>query len=105
MKLAFLLLGVTLVLELAMLDGFAALWENAYGEPRGIDEASELPLTYVALVCGGPLALLCGACSCYFAFRALRLRWLRALFAACAWPTLLIAASATHLLFALAGLW
>lgn len=105
MKRALLFLAAALALQLAMLDGFAALWENAYGEPRSIDEALEVPLNGLALVVGGPLSMLLVALALYRALRVLRSLPVRLLFALAAWPSVLTAATASHLGACLLGIW
>jgi hypothetical protein len=104
MRFLVLLLGA-LAAQAAMLDGFAWLWERAYGEPRALDEALELPLTWAGLALGGPLALVLGSTAVYTALRRVRSVALRAALLLLATPSLLAATLTTHVLLALAGIW
>jgi hypothetical protein len=91
--------------QMAMLDGFGWLWETAYGEPRAIAEANELPLTLLGLAAGGPVALTLVASSIYLALRRARRLWSRALLVVLLTPNLLVAALATHVLLCVGGVW
>ncbi|MBL8897537.1 MAG: hypothetical protein JNM84_07915 [Planctomycetes bacterium] len=105
MKLFLVLLLGALAAQAAMLDGLAWLWESAYREPRVLDEALELPLTWTGLALGGPLALALGSTAIYAALRRARSFALRAALVVLVTPSLLAATLTTHVLLALAGIW
>lgn len=69
MRRVLLLVLVTLVLQVAAGALFAWVSDASYGAPRRLDEALELPLTWMGLVLAGPLALSFAAAA---AFRSLR---------------------------------
>lgn len=105
MKAIALLALLAITLQVAMLDGFGWLWETAYGEPRELAEAHELPLTLLGLAAGGPIALTLIASAIYLALRRARRLWSRGLLVLLLAPSLLIAVLTSHVLLCVCGIW
>ena len=98
MKRALLLVLVAFALQAAACALFVAMSEAAYGGPRRLAEALELPLTWTGLVVAGPLALGCATTAAYLALRRARLVFALPVVSLLCLPALLIGAVATFTL-------
>ena len=94
---------VALALQMAAGGVFAWVSDAAYGSPRRIDEALEMPLTWMGLVIAGPLALSFATTAAFRSLRYARLALaLPVVFLLCL-PLMLISAFVTFTLAAVRG--
>ena len=103
MRRVLLLVLAALVLQAAAGALFAWVSDAAYGSPRRLDEALELPLTWIGLVVAGPVALGCATAAAFRSLRCVRLALaVPAVFLLCL-PPMLIGALVTFTLACVRG--
>lgn len=105
MRSAFFCLVVALLLQMITIDGFAWLSEAAYGKPRLLAEALELPLTYIGLVLAGPLALVVVTRATFLFWRRTRLWVAIPCSVLVCLPSLTVAMLFTHSLLCIRNWW